>query len=44
MKMKYKYRLIVEAGEYQSDYLVLLILAVLSHRFHHFVKGEGWID
>jgi hypothetical protein len=42
--MKYKYRLIVDAGEYEANSLIGLLTAVLSHRFTHFVNGDGWVD
>ena len=33
-----------KAGLYKSDNLALLLMAIVSHRFSHFVKGEGFID
>ena len=33
-----------KAGLYKSDTLTLLLIAIVSHRFSHFIKGEGFID
>jgi hypothetical protein len=33
-----------KAGLYKSDNLALLLIAIVSHRFSHFIKGEGFID
>ena len=41
---KAKYTLLVEDGEYTADSLITLIFTVLTHRFQHLCKGEGWRD
>ena len=33
-----------KAGLYKSDNLALLLIAIVSHRFTHFLKGEGFVD
>tara|TARA_B100000519_G_C14202198_1_gene418470 strand:- start:857 stop:976 length:120 start_codon:yes stop_codon:yes gene_type:complete len=38
------YILKVENGTYTEDTLLKLFFTVLKHRFHHLIKGEGWID
>ncbi len=38
------YQLKVEAGTYESNYLVGILWEVLKHRFYHFTHGEGWRD
>ena len=42
--MEPKYTLKVDAGSYASNSLVHLLWIVLSHRLHHFMKGEGFRD
>ena len=42
---KIMYVLHVEGkGIYSEDTLLRLFLAVIRHRFHHLIKGEGWTD
>jgi hypothetical protein len=39
-----KYVLLVDNGTYADNSLVGLFWTVIKHRFHHWNKGEGWID
>lgn len=39
-----RYRLVVAAGEYVADSLTGLVIEVLTHRMHHFLNGDGWVD
>jgi len=39
-----KYQLKVEAGVYEADSLISLIYEVVSHRFWHWRRGDGWVD
>jgi hypothetical protein len=39
-----KFKLIVEAGVYESDSLLSLILEVLKHRFWHLINHGKWMD
>ena len=41
---EYKYHLLVDAGVYHSNSLFGLITEMISHRFLHLIKGEGWRD
>ena len=43
-RLKCKYELKVDAGSYQSDTLYGLIKAVISHRWWHWKRGDGWVD
>jgi|TARA_B100000959_G_scaffold142869_1_gene149996 hypothetical protein len=43
-KMDPKYVLLVDNGTYADNSLVGLFWTVIKHRFHHWNKGEGWID
>ena len=36
--------LFVPGGFYRAPTLFRLVMAVLLHRFSHFIKGEGWRD
>ena len=38
------YELKVKNGTYKANNLVSLFLTILCHRFHHWIKGEGFID
>ena len=38
------YELKVKNGTYKSDSLTRLLWAVICHRFHHWRKGEGFVD
>jgi len=38
------YHLYTDNGSYSETSLVRLLFAVISHRLHHFVKGEGFRD
>jgi|SaaInlV_100m_DNA_2_1039680.scaffolds.fasta_scaffold12353_2 hypothetical protein len=33
-----------KAGLYKSDNLVFLLCAIVSHRFSHLLKGDGFCD
>jgi len=33
-----------DAGEYSEDSVVRLLVTILSHRFSHLLKGEGYRD
>ena len=33
-----------DKGKYTHDNLVKLLLAIVAHRTHHFIKGEGFND
>ena len=33
-----------KAGTYTEDSCIRLLYAIFSHRFHHFLKGEGFSD
>ena len=41
---KWKYILIVGAGSYFAHSLWGLFSEVMTHRFKHWIKGEGWYD
>ena len=43
-KIKYKYTLLVNEGAYFANTIYGLISEVLSHRFHHWKRVEGWTD
>ena len=43
-KRKWKYILVVNDGSYFADSLWKLITEVISHRFEHWRKGQGWRD
>ena len=32
------------AGQYKENHLILLLFAIIKHRFHHLLKGEGFRD
>ena len=38
------YTLIVPEGMYSEDSIIKLLWVVFSHRFSHFLKGEGFRD
>jgi hypothetical protein len=42
--MKPKFKLIVEAGVYEADTFMSLIIEVLKHRFWHLRKHGKWMD
>ncbi len=44
MKNKFKYELKVSAGSYYANSIVGLVHEVITHRFHHWKRGEGWND
>ena len=44
MKNKFKYELKVSTGSYYANSLVGLMLEVITHRFQHWRRGEGWND
>ena len=33
-----------DAGVYTEDNVLRLFITIISHRFSHFLKGEGFID
>ena len=41
---EYKYHLLVDAGVYHANSILGLITEMISHRFLHLIKGEGWRD
>ena len=41
---KMKYTLLVGAGVYSSDSFIQLLWEMLTHRFEHLMRGDGWID
>ena len=38
------YELKVKNGTYKADSLSSLLWTIFCHRFHHWKKGEGFID
>jgi len=38
------YELKVKSGTYKANNLTSLLWVVFRHRFHHWTKGEGFID
>ena len=34
----------VKNGTYKEDNLITLLWVVFCHRFHHWKKGEGFVD
>jgi hypothetical protein len=42
--MKTKFKLICNAGSYESDSFFTLIIQVLKHRFWHLRTHGKWID
>ncbi len=41
---EYKYTLLVGDGAYFAQSLWGLIIEVITHRWFHFTRGEGWTD
>ena len=41
---KMKYTLLVGAGVYSSDSFIQLLWEMLTHRFEHLMRGDGWMD
>ena len=41
---KWKYTLLVSDGAYFSQSLWGLFTEVLTHRLHHWKRGDGWRD
>ena len=41
---KWKYILLVGEGSYFADSLWELVMEMLSHRFKHWKRGDGWMD
>jgi hypothetical protein len=33
-----------EAGEYYDTSLLALLWAIVTHRFWHWRRGDGWVD
>ena len=33
-----------DAGEYVEHNVLRLFITIISHRFSHFLKGEGFVD
>ena len=33
-----------DAGEYIEDNILRLFITIISHKFSHFFKGEGFVD
>ena len=33
-----------DVGEYTEDNILRLFITIISHRFTHFLKGEGFVD
>ena len=44
MKNKFKYELKVSVGSYYANSLLGLMCEVITHRFGHWKRGEGWND
>ena len=43
-QFKYKFTYTVPSGTYYANSMWGLLWEVYSHRFSHFIKGEGWKD
>ena len=41
---KMKYVLLVGSGAYSSDSVIQLLWEMLTHRFEHLMRGDGWVD
>ena len=41
---KMKYVLLVSSGAYSSDSFIQLLWEMLTHRFEHLMRGDGWKD
>ena len=39
-----KYTLLVENGTYYANSILGLLWDVLTHRFEHLMRGDGWMD
>jgi hypothetical protein len=33
-----------DVGEYAENNVLRLFITIISHRFSHFLKGEGFVD
>ena len=44
VRNKFKYQLKVTAGTYYANSLIGILTEVVTHRFKHWVRGEGWND
>lgn len=42
--MKYKYKLIVNEGNYTSNSIILLLWEIFKHRCYHLYKHGKWVD
>jgi len=43
--MEYQYKLSSKgAGSYEANNIVSLAWYVISHRFYHLFRGDGWVD
>ena len=41
---EYKYTLLVGTGAYFANSIFGLMWEVLTHRFQHLMRGDGWMD
>ena len=41
---EYKYHLLIDDGVYYADSVWGLFTEVITHRWFHLKRGEGWVD
>ena len=39
-----KYTLLVEGGTYYANSMIGLFWEMITHRFKHLMRGDGWMD